>query len=426
MRTLAELYELSPPFGNPALPPPFADWTSFPDGGTPYAAPPWAPGLGDLGAPASAPAPAFSTGGILGPRLAARAAESNGFGGILGPVAGLFSSSPEPTGLTTPTGSDPLAMSFGQGQIPYGPAARNAFGAPPGLNFAVPPGLNQDINVPWSPQPVSSPDFGDPTAPQSARPSIGWKENLPPTYGPLGLSDFPSLGNGSAGRDPEAGYPWLPGAATLGKLGAYGDAGDPNPNNGAADRFANGPASLSPVISDAAEDRWIPGARYVQARGRRGGGRVGEREPSTAESVRFMIYNHNRAVMRELDPQNPLITTPFVSTRDWVPSAYDNDILRREVERLRYERGLGLEPHHNLAREFAKRFRNCGLEPEDYVTYLPSDVHRLLPNGLHTGPENWNAVWRKYFRDQGSREPSSEEILMQLMKMWESAPWLQR
>src|SRR5712671_6818209 len=198
MRTLAELYGLSPPFGNPALPPPFADWTSFPDEGTRYAPPPWAPGLGDLGAPASAPAPAFSTGGILGPHLAARAAESNGFGGILGPVAGQFSPSPEPTGLTTPTGSDPLAMSFGQGQIPYGPAARNAFGAPPGLNFAVPLGLNQDVKLPWSPQPASSP--------QNARSTIGWDETFPSAFRSLGLPDVRSLGNSGAAGDPETAY----------------------------------------------------------------------------------------------------------------------------------------------------------------------------------------------------------------------------
>jgi hypothetical protein len=425
MRTLTGPLGFSSPFYIPT-PPPFADWTLLSDAGTPYQPPPWTPELNDLSAPVPPPAPAFPTGGLLGAHLAARAAESNGSGGILGPVAGLFSSSSGPATPTTAPETDALAAPFGQNPIPFGLATGNAFGAPPGLNFGAPPGLNQDINLRRPLQPVPSPEFRDPTADQSAPPSTGWNENSPPTYVPLELSGFPSLGNGGAGGDPEAAYPWLPGDATLGKLGAYGDAGDPNPNNGAADRFANGPASLSPVISDAAEDRWIPGARYVQARGRRGGGRVGEHELSTAESVRFMIYNHNRAVMRELDPQNPLITTPFVSTRDWVPSAYANDIVRREVERLRYERGLGLEPHHNLAREFAKRFRNCGLEPEDYVTYLPRDVHRLLPNGLHTGPENWNAVWRKYFRDQGSRDPSSEEILMQLMKMWESAPWLQR
>src|ERR1700730_5922179 len=173
MRTLAELLGLSPPFGNPPPPPPFADWTLLTGAGTPYAPPPWTPGLGDFGAPPNDPAPAFSTGGILSPHLAARA-ESNGFGGIVGPVAGTFSSSPEPTGLTTPTRSDPLAMSFGQGQIPFGPAAGNAFGVPSGLNFAVPLVLNQGINLPWSPPTASSPQFGDPTAPRSARPIIGW------------------------------------------------------------------------------------------------------------------------------------------------------------------------------------------------------------------------------------------------------------
>jgi len=190
--------------------------------------------------------------------------------------------------------------------------------------------------------------------------------------------------------------------------------------------FTDGPPNRSAVISDAPEDGWIPDARYVQARGRRGGGRIGERELSTAETVRFNIYNHNRFVLRELDPQNPLITTPYISTRDWVPSARDNYLLRREVDWLRYERGRGLEPHHNLVQEFANRFRECGLEPEEYVTYLPRDVHRFLPDGVHTGPNNWNSQWRRYFKEQGSKKLSSEDLLEQLVEMWGSAPWLKR
>jgi hypothetical protein len=358
--------------------------------------------------------------------MAARAAESNGFGGILGPVAGLFSSSPGPTGLTAPTGSDPLAASFGQGPIPFGPAAGNAFDAPPGLNFDTPPGLNQDINLRWSPQPPSSPQFRDATAPQNAHPSIGWDEIFPPTYRSLWLPDVSSSGNSGAGRDPEASYPWPPGDVAPRKLGAYRDVGNSYPSNGTVDRFTDGPPNLSGVISDAPEDSWIPGARYVQARGRRGGGRPGEPELSTAETVRFTIYNHNRIVLRELDPQNPLITTPYISTRDWVPSARDNYLLRREVDWLRYERGRGLEPHHNLVQEFANRFRECGLEPEEYVTYLPRGVHRFLPEGVHTEPNNWNSQWRLYFDTRANEKAESEAILRQLLKMWESAPWLKR
>jgi len=425
MRTLTGPFGFSSPVYIPT-PPPFGDWTLLSSAGTPYQPPPWTPGLSDLTAPASYPAPDFSTGGILGAHLAARAAESNGFGGILGPVAGMFSSSPEPTTPTTATRSDPLAMSFGQGPIPFGPAAGNAFEVPPGLNFDSPSGLNQGINFPWSAQPASSSQFRDTTAPRSARPIIGWNETFPTAYQSLGLSDVPSLGNSGGGRDPEAANLWLPGDVAPGKLGAYRDVGDPYPSNGTVDRFTDGPPNLSGAISDAPEDSWIPGARYVQARGRRGGGRPGEPELSTAETVRFTIYNHNRTVLRELDPQNPLITTPYISTRDWVPSARDNYLLRREVDWLRYERGRGLEPHHNLVQEFANRFRECGLEPEEYVTYLPRDVHRFLPDGVHTGPNNWNSQWRRYFKEQGSKKLSSEDLLEQLVEMWGSAPWLKR
>ena len=418
MRTLAELYGLSPPFGNPALPPPFADWTSFPDEGTRYAPPPWAPGLGDLGAPASAPAPAFSTGGILGPHLAARAAESNGFGGILGPVAGQFSPSPEPTGLTTPTGSDPLAMSFGQGQIPFGPAAGNVFDKPSELNLAVPLGLNQDINVPWSPQPASSP--------QSARPTIGWDETFPPAYRSLGLAGISSSGNSGVGRDPEASYPWPPGDVAPGKLGAYRAVGNPYPSNGMVDRLTDDPPNLSAVISDAPEDSWIPGAQYVQARGRRGGGRIGQRELSAEEAQNFERYHYNLGVLREQDPTNRLVTTRNFTTRDWIPSRDDNYFLQRELDLVRRRGGFDLERHHLTPLEFADRFRGCGIEPDDFIVYLPRAAHRLRPDGLHAAPNSWNTDWREYFKEQGSRQLTSEELLTQLMKMWNATPWFKR
>src|SRR3979490_1477780 len=142
MRTLAELYGLSSPFGNLTPPPPFADWTLLSGAGTPYPPPPWTPELNDLSAHVSYPTPDFSTGGILGAHLAARAAESNGLGGILGPVAGMFSPLPEPASPTTATTSDPLAASFGQGPLRFGPAAGSAFELPPGLTFDTPSGLN--------------------------------------------------------------------------------------------------------------------------------------------------------------------------------------------------------------------------------------------------------------------------------------------
>jgi hypothetical protein len=170
-------------------------------------------------------------------------------------------------------------------------------------------GAEPGRQLPLVAQPASSSQFRDTTAPRSARPIIGWNETFPTAYRSLGLSDVPSLGNSGGGRDPEAANLWLPGDVAPGKLGAYRDVGDPYPSNGTVDRFTDGPPNLSGAISDAPEDSWIPDARYVQARGRRGGGRPGEPELSTAETVRFTIYNHNRTVLRELDPQNPLITT---------------------------------------------------------------------------------------------------------------------
>ncbi len=58
-----------------------------------------------------------------------------------------------------------------------------------------------------------------------------------------------------------------------------------------------------------------------------------------------------------------------------------------------------LERHHLLPRQFREYFEAAGLniDAPEFVVELPRDVHRLKPNGLHTGPENWNKLWGDFF-----------------------------
>jgi hypothetical protein len=176
------------------------------------------------------------------------------------------------------------------------------------------------------------------------------------------------------------------------------------------------------VISEAVPDPWIPDAQYAQARARRGGRRASERELSPIEEIRWMLFNHNLDVLRELDPHNRRLT--YMSDPDWVPSERDNEALRSEIARVRGAREF--ERHHNLSSEFGPQFKACRLDPEDFITYVPRDLHRIRPNGLHTGTDNWNAMWRKYFAQRSEDELHTEQVLRQLLNMWERAPWLRR
>jgi hypothetical protein len=117
----------------------------------------------------------------------------------------------------------------------------------------------------------------------------------------------------------------------------------------------------------------------------------------------------------------------------WVPSQSQIQRLIEEIEeiaRVQRQRGQSdFEPHHNLPRQLRKEFNGCGLDIEDYVTYVGRDLHRLRPNGLHTGSESWNKIWRRYFANRQTSKPSEEqadEILEQLIRMWENAQWLRR
>ena len=73
-----------------------------------------------------------------------------------------------------------------------------------------------------------------------------------------------------------------------------------------------------------------------------------------------------------------------------------------------------IEHHHLLPREFQKYFEAAGLDIDspEFIIELPRDAHRLRPNGLHTGPENWNKLWKEFFQ----RNPTAEadEILQHL------------
>ena len=73
-----------------------------------------------------------------------------------------------------------------------------------------------------------------------------------------------------------------------------------------------------------------------------------------------------------------------------------------------------LERHHLLPRQFRSYFERAGLDinSSDYTVELPRDVHRLKPNGLHTGPDNWNALWRRFF--EANPNASSVKILEHL------------
>ena len=202
--------------------------------------------------------------------------------------------------------------------------------------------------------------------------------------------------------------------------------------------FANGVGGDEPnvsdarggsgVLSDAYPEPWISNAQYA-SRTRRGRGRASEPELSPAEEIRWMIYNHNLDVLGELEPNNRLLLS--IHNGRWVPSPSHIRMVKEEIARAR-DRQPGrssFEGHHNLPRQFETKFNACGLDIEDYVTYLARDLHRLRPGGLHTGSESWNKIWRRYFAQGQTQKPSEEqadEILNQLFQMWEKSQWLRR
>jgi Predicted lipoprotein of unknown function (DUF2380) len=158
------------------------------------------------------------------------------------------------------------------------------------------------------------------------------------------------------------------------------------------------------VVSDADPEVWLPGTRYAPNLSRRGTRGPGGRDPSPMEEIHILLYNGAHKTLRALDPRNPRLVS--FSTSTWVPSNRDINRLNEEIARVRRERGLSEpEPHHNLPRQFSPEFNRAGIDINDYVLYMPRNEHRLLPNGLHTGSNHWNAQWRRFFKDYPNATP---------------------
>jgi hypothetical protein len=176
------------------------------------------------------------------------------------------------------------------------------------------------------------------------------------------------------------------------------------------------------VISDASPEPWVPGARYAQQLPVRGVSGPSAREPSLPAGIRLQFYTNAYRILQNLDPKNPELRSMSRST--WVPENSDIGRLNAEIARLRCQRGsLGLERHHAFPLEFEANFRACGIDPEAYAMFVPKGLHRLRPDGLHTGSNHWNAQWRQFIQEQ--KKPTPEKFFNHLNTMLRKLPWLQ-
>ncbi len=173
------------------------------------------------------------------------------------------------------------------------------------------------------------------------------------------------------------------------------------------------------TVSDADPEVWLPGRRYAQSPPRRGARGPGGRDLSPMEEIHISLYNGARRTLQELDPRNPQLQS--LSTSNWVPSNRDINQLNGEIARVRRERGLSeLEPHHNLPRQFHSNFNKAGIDVDDYIVYMQRSEHRLLPNGLHTGSNHWNAQWKRFFAENPNATP--EQIFEHANNMLRQLP----
>jgi RHS repeat-associated protein len=76
-----------------------------------------------------------------------------------------------------------------------------------------------------------------------------------------------------------------------------------------------------------------------------------------------------------------------------------------------------VERHHLLPKQFKPYFKAVGLNIEDYTIDLTKSKHRLKPNGIHTGTENWNRQWKNFFDAHRDSGYTQEDVQNQLATM---------
>jgi len=79
------------------------------------------------------------------------------------------------------------------------------------------------------------------------------------------------------------------------------------------------------------------------------------------------------------------------------------------------EMSTAMERHHLLPKQFKEFFSSKGLDTEKYTAKLPKDIHRLKPEGVHTGSESWNVGWKNFIKENPTA--TKEQILEHLGKM---------
>ena len=75
----------------------------------------------------------------------------------------------------------------------------------------------------------------------------------------------------------------------------------------------------------------------------------------------------------------------------------------------------GVHKHHLLPRKFKNFFTKKNLNIEKWTMNIPDWKHTYKPDGVHTGPDNWNKVWEEWIeKNKGAK---AKDVLGQLDKM---------
>ncbi|MCC7047622.1 MAG: DUF2380 domain-containing protein [Alphaproteobacteria bacterium] len=105
--------------------------------------------------------------------------------------------------------------------------------------------------------------------------------------------------------------------------------------------------------------------------------------------------------LSELNPSHEMLR-PALRRRNSAPSAEEifslRDAVEEEMRHAGERQGFPrLELHHHLPRQYWSRLpQEVDPNSAEYTAWILRELHRLKPQGMHSGSDNWNKVWGDY------------------------------
>jgi len=139
------------------------------------------------------------------------------------------------------------------------------------------------------------------------------------------------------------------------------------------------------------------------------------------QDLQRVIYNLDQRILEKLAPGHSLLNPP--QRIDFVPTTFDKMAMEDAKLSAAAQQRLEMNDHHWATRQLRPTWNRVGITPDDWTSYMPTPLHRYLPDGLHTGPNHWNADQIRGVQGLPPTQQSHIELLADMIRQLWARGW---